>query len=337
MTGESESKTLKRFVETIEVREAFGHLNIALVPLGGEGHGQLDYILAADAIEAGKLEVTEVAEGGSVSELKVSSTADEMVLLLDGEELIGAKQNRILNTTILLAPKAETTIPVSCVEQGRWRYRSRSFASGVFSPSKLRGHKSRHVGESLRRRGRAESDQAAVWQDVAHCMAATGATSATMAMHDVIEQRRNSIDGYLNALNYPAGTRGVVAAINGRFAAVDLFDKPQTLQRVWRRLITGYVLDAIGSRESKGKAFTANGARALLDRIAEIPCRAFPSAGLGEDWRFEAQDVVGQALVVQDVCVHLGAFPNDNTGRGSEPADHIAPPSRRWDRRRKNR
>ena len=37
--------------------------------------------------------------------------------MLAGEEPVGAKQNRILNTTILLKKHSETTIPVSCTKQ----------------------------------------------------------------------------------------------------------------------------------------------------------------------------------------------------------------------------
>lgn len=71
--------------------------------------------------------VTEVSEAGSVPFLQVANGADRPLLLVDGEELIGAKQNRILNTTVLVAAHAEVTIPVSCVERGRWGYRGREF------------------------------------------------------------------------------------------------------------------------------------------------------------------------------------------------------------------
>ena len=52
------------------------------------------------------------------------------MLLLDGEELVGAKRNRILNTTVLVAKSARVGIPVSCVEQERWAYTSPRFAAG---------------------------------------------------------------------------------------------------------------------------------------------------------------------------------------------------------------
>ena len=49
---------------------------------------------------------------------------------MEWEELVGAKQNRIINATSLIANQTENTIPVSCVEQGRWAYLSEKFALG---------------------------------------------------------------------------------------------------------------------------------------------------------------------------------------------------------------
>ena len=73
------------------------------------------------------LTITEVSQGGSVPQLLAVNSGDLPILIVDGEELAGAKQNRILNASVLLAPKSETVIPVSCTEQGRWAYASREF------------------------------------------------------------------------------------------------------------------------------------------------------------------------------------------------------------------
>jgi hypothetical protein len=70
-----------------------------------------------------------VSEAGSVPELLVKNLAPSPVLILDGEELIGAKQNRIVNLAILVAAGQTLRIPVSCVEAGRWVHRSREFAA----------------------------------------------------------------------------------------------------------------------------------------------------------------------------------------------------------------
>lgn len=57
-------------------------------------------------------------------QLAVINDGPIAVLIIDGEELIGAKQNRVLNTTVLLKERSKTVIPVSCTEQGRWQWRS---------------------------------------------------------------------------------------------------------------------------------------------------------------------------------------------------------------------
>jgi hypothetical protein len=152
-----------------------------------------------------------------------------------------------------------------------------------------------------------------------------------MAMHDVVEQRRDSLTGFIKAMKYPAEARGIMAAIGGHFVALDLFDKPATLERIWARLITGYAMDAIARDQEadKSKRFTAKGAAALLEHVGEIECRAFPSVGLGEDWRFEAADVLGQTLVVEGECVHLCVFPNERPGQDRNEDVGLLPPSAR--------
>ena len=82
-----------------------------------------------DALALGTVQIGETSEAGRVPELRVLNHGDRAVFLLDGEELIGAKQNRVLNLSILVPPHSESTIPVSCVESGRWSRRSAHFGS----------------------------------------------------------------------------------------------------------------------------------------------------------------------------------------------------------------
>jgi|SRR6188508_3801748 len=52
------------------------------------------------------LRIAETSESGSVPELVVENPLAERVLLHDGEELLGAKQNRILDVSVLVAAKS---------------------------------------------------------------------------------------------------------------------------------------------------------------------------------------------------------------------------------------
>lgn len=81
----------------------------------------------------------ELTGSGSVPELRVINKSDQPVLLIEAEEMEGAKQNWVLNTSILLKENSETLIPVSCTEECRWNCTSSQLAdSGVVMPRKAR-------------------------------------------------------------------------------------------------------------------------------------------------------------------------------------------------------
>ena len=111
---------------TILTGEPVTHGALAVIPLLATNLDDPDWLTLEEAGDRAR--VTEVSEAGSVPFLQVANGAAQPLLLLDGEELIGAKQNRILNTTVLVAAHAEVTIPVSCVEQGRWAIAAASSA-----------------------------------------------------------------------------------------------------------------------------------------------------------------------------------------------------------------
>ena len=113
----------------LEFGELYQFENMAVVPLFSLIDDSPGYMVLQEALERQLIIISEVSQGGSVPELVVINKADMPVLVVDGEELIGAKQNRVLNTTTLLKKNSETVIPVSCVEEGRWSYVSRYFSS----------------------------------------------------------------------------------------------------------------------------------------------------------------------------------------------------------------
>lgn len=100
---------LKNILPTWTPGTAISHRNLTLVPLKMEKHQARfqSYLLASEAIDVGVLTVTEVDESGTVPELLAINDADQPILLIDGEELQGAKQNRILNTSVLMPLKSK--------------------------------------------------------------------------------------------------------------------------------------------------------------------------------------------------------------------------------------
>ena len=120
------------------------HSNLAVFPLWTAAPADRPYMTLDEALTSGKVRVTEVSQHGSVPDLCLVNDSDRPVLLLDGEELRGAKQDRVLNLTIL-APAGKTiVVPVSCVESGRWG----TAVGGVheFGPHPLRADPRREIG-----------------------------------------------------------------------------------------------------------------------------------------------------------------------------------------------
>ena len=134
----------------IQVGEPVRYESLSVFPLFAGMESPVEYLLSDEGIGSGSVTVEEVSEGGSVPNLLVENKGDIRILFIEGEELVGAKQNRVLNTSVLIAAKSKVKIPVSCVEAGRWAYKSRHFgSSGSHSSSKLRWFLKMSVSDSL--------------------------------------------------------------------------------------------------------------------------------------------------------------------------------------------
>jgi hypothetical protein len=161
------------------------------------------------------VEITEVSQGGSVPDLKLINRSPSKLLVIDGEELVGAKQNRIVNATFLIAGLTEITIPVSCVEQGRWSYRSQKFAYGekVMPPSMRREHQ-KVVAMSLDEGAGYRSNQGMIWDELALKSERMAVHSSTGAMADLFDGHKDRLGEYRKAFRLVDCQVGAVFAMN---------------------------------------------------------------------------------------------------------------------------
>ena len=112
---------LSAFLSSLSLGSSQSVAGLTVFPLLRQPAPEPWYDTLTEAVAARTARVTEVSDAGRVPELQVVNDSPRHVLIVDGEELVGAKQNRIVNLTILVPPKTSLTIPVSCVEAGRWR------------------------------------------------------------------------------------------------------------------------------------------------------------------------------------------------------------------------
>ena len=289
----------------LRVGDPVRHEALAVFPLFAEANGQVEYRLSDEALADEQILVEEVSEGGSVPDLLVENKGDQRVLFLEGEELVGAKQNRVLNTSVLVAAHSKIKIPVSCVEQGRWAYKTRSFASsGSHSPSKLRRALKGSVSRSLKEDRGHTSDQGEVWKEVDMLHAAFCVSSDSGAMSDAFDTYQDRIAEYRKNVKYVDGAVGMAVAIGDRVVSVDVFDKPTTCQKVWDRMLSGVVFDALESGKAEETA-SADDVEQLLNVAGDLPWEKADAVGEGEEYRAESKrGDHASALALDDSVIH---------------------------------
>ena len=335
------------FISTIRWGEIKAFDNLTIIPLFAEiGPRSPDYLTMEDAINSRLLIIGEKNSGGSVPELVAQNLAEIPVLLLDGEEVIGAKQNRILNASILLEPKSTTVIPVSCVEAHRWNYTSENFGhSEAYLNYDIRREKHLDVNKSLMESREFHADQGKVWDRIEVMNRELNVKSSTGAMHDAYDLVSERLKKYFDSFDFAEGQNGLFAIIDGKIAGFDILSRTEAFKKVFPKLIKSYAMDAVradmrdekaqarqnaykthqadasnihgginGVREGSGPGIrkvpkvSIEQAKYFMDEIKGCSENKFKSNGMGYDYRYVGTFAVGSALVCEDSVIHTAFF-----------------------------
>ena len=300
---------LSETLGTLQIGPPQSHANMMIYPLSLKNGHSRGYRTLDEALEAQTIQVLEVSEGGNVPTLKVRNTGDLPVLMIVGEELIGAKQNRVLNTSLLVPAQSELNIPVSCVEQGRWFYRGRQFSSSP-SPShmKLRKDQTESVTRTLRSSpGAFHADQSMVWGEVSRKMSFHESSSPTHAMHDMYDQMAGKLTDYTAAFQAPQ-TQGILVAINGNIVGADVFDHAETLLRLWPKLLRSYAVDALEHSTDAARSERSMDTQGFIQAAAQATDETYDSVGIGKDVRLSGEQISGSGLLWDEKVIHASLF-----------------------------
>jgi hypothetical protein len=207
----------------------------------------------------------------------------------------------------MIAPQSESIIPVSCVEQGRWSYRSKNFESEsrAMSPN-LRKRKTETVTTNLRQGQEFMSDQGIVWDEIERKYQRMSASpSPTMAMADLYESQREATTEYLAAFRPVANQTGMIVFIDGHVIGFEILYRFGALRENHSKLINSYVMDAL---ESVG--------------VSEIQIRK--SVALGNDIRMESGNQILQMTVFASKNGKVAGPISKMAGpqRGGNPTEH---------------
>ena len=291
----------------VSLGKPMSYRGITVVPLFLPWSEDFRYLGLSRALEQKTLKVTEMSLEGVVPKLMVENSGHLPILLMDGEELVGIKQNRALNTSVMVPSRTQIPIPVSCVEQGRWTYLgSGPTNSDNMLERTLRTRQMDAVNRNLESNGTFRSDQDDIWYGLHQLIYKAGTYSARGAMRDVYRQKRIKLNRYCRAFPVQPGQQGLLVLHKNRPLGLDILSRPEVYRQAHSKLVKSYVLDSL--LEKPRRAISRDRATAIagefLTQATEAKPKRFNSPGLGSVMQADASGMIGSVLIHEEAPIH---------------------------------
>ena len=284
---------LHHFIESLVVGAPSALGPVTIVPLRSSAASPTVAIALLDDDSA---RVGEVSEGGVVGRIQVESLTPLPLLLVAGEILRGARQNRQINATLVIPPGEEIQVPVSCVERGRWAYRSgKGFrTANATTPWKMRSRSVRRSLRSKLHRGRHDAEQGTVWADVDAHLSRKQTRSGTS---DLLAAMSTELQQQVSAWSPAEGDLGGAFFVGNELVGLEAFGAPAAWKAAAQRVLAGLFEEAAGVKAPEPGSVGADAVSALLQKLTAIEVVSTPGEGMGEELQGETEQTHLAALV----------------------------------------
>lgn len=302
-------KVSEMFQTNVSLVDAVFLHGLGVVPILAEGAVDLPAIdLLDEAIAKREVKITETTEAGEVPFLQLINEGDCPVLLLEGEELVGGKQNRIVNTTMIILPGNTIKIPVSCMEAGRWASRKEEFDSGkaIFRARSRAVHK-QNVSMSLYREGTFRGEQGAVWDEVQLSLSELKAASPTSDFRAGRERVAHRIEEFVEGLRPVHGQIGAIFVSQAGILGAELLGTEELFGKAYEKIIRSFAFEVLSAKDLE--EIPASAAEKWWSGALRAETSLHASPGAGEDIRCDSPNLIGSGLYWHETCVHFSCFP----------------------------
>ncbi|NPA15208.1 MAG: hypothetical protein GXO44_01515 [Deferribacteres bacterium] len=273
--------------------------NMLLVPIKGEN------AIEAIPLDEGYGRGVKITETGVIEKVILENPLDESIFVMDGEEFLGARQDRVAVTSALISSRCSVEYPVVCIEKERWEGEKELFEPGFSAFPKLR------QTLTFERRSAFEVDQKKVWKQVETKLTTLKVNSQTMSMHDTFKEKEKEIKDYLY-WEPEEETVGVMAFTSRGFLCCDIFGSAELFASLKDKVLSGYALDALEDR-IKGKPFdiARHKPEAIMEEIYSTKKeKEHPSVGVGVEEIVKARKIKGKILKDSETLIHATFFPS---------------------------
>ncbi len=268
-----------------------------------------EYISGPSAIEKNLIEVREVSIAGSVNNLQLVNLSDKYIFFLDGDILVGAKQNRVLNTSVFVAPNSKINLPVSCVEQGRWRSISEKFSSSDYiSPDILRAKKLKAVTKNLKQGRGHFADQGEVWDTVLNYSMNLEAFSESSDLTEVMNIKRESLDSFIKQFPLNKSANALAIFTDNSPLSIDLFNRTDIFQEYYPKRLRSAATEVFNLKEKENSITEAEAkfkTLNLFDQLETMESSLHNGVGVGTEKRWDSDNIVAMELKYMEHLIHF--------------------------------
>lgn len=282
---------------------------LTLVPLVHARVPQQPDTLIDEAIAQAQLDIVEQSNA-AVQQVLARNLGDTDVLVLEGDTLVGCKQNRMVAWSVLVGARSTAPVSVGCMERGRWGQGGRAFKPGeMMVDPHIRRRSKRETSASVGRLEGPRVDQGRAWSDVDGKLREWGVSSGTDDYHTGLLARVAESRARLRHLKPAAGQVGVIALHGERLLGLEAVAHPKTWNVLARRALPAYALGAESARLDPEFWQVRGGSPAeWLETVLKGASTARRARGKGYDIVIKAEGITGSCLWHQGAARHLAAF-----------------------------
>ena len=294
-------RTFEDAFERIAFERPALHRNLILFPVMGGAFGNGSNGSVKSLHQGVQDRDIEILDTGKVEAVRVLNHSPGLVLGVNGQEVLGGYQNRILNFSVLFEPRCDRVVPAICVEEGRWQGGDRRFMAGGMAFPTLRTI----IAQSTYREP--SQTQRSVWENIKTSLGTLRSFSATQSMADLYCSVEDDIESIVAHMRCEANQMGAAVVVGGRYFCLDIFGSPSLFREFFPLLSRSYAMDALLSSGMPGMwDFLDTLPHRLSDDLRKASLRDSP---LGDrELILVGEHFQGQMLSHRHNLVHISSF-----------------------------
>jgi hypothetical protein len=307
----------------VKVEGPLVNQNLAIYVVRGKATDGRKYITLDEALRTKTVVLREQGTGSGqdraqVNELEIQNKSDQWLYIQAGDVIQGGKQDRTIGTDVAIPPHSKPQ-PISafCVEHGRWTPKSGGMA--FESNTALLG------SSKLKKSIQGEKNQSAVWAEVAaqetrareslqanpnvsaraqanpnvsaRALSTTGTYNAIVQNSEIRAERADYVNSLIPQLEKRSDLVGIVVAINGELTAADVYASSALFQKLARKLVESYALEALLARRQQGASSAAAPSKeAALSFLTDVSRASGKDEKVGDSLHRTTRETQGAVL-----------------------------------------